>query len=96
MTGPGGRPILVPKPEHLIAVKLHAFKNDPERLWQDLADIGFDVLTTPTDVAVLRQFRSESPSWLMIDWRVLAAQVPPGALDRRPIANQRWQPFVLT
>jgi len=30
---------LVPKPEHLIAMKLRAIKNDPSRRLQDLADI---------------------------------------------------------
>lgn len=29
----------VPRPEHLIAMKLQAIKNDPERMLQDLADI---------------------------------------------------------
>lgn len=59
----------------------------------DLLD--FAVSTTPADVAALRRLRAESPSWLMIDWQVLAALVPPGALDRRPIADDRWRPFVL-
>jgi hypothetical protein len=39
--GPGGRPIRVPRPEHLIAMKVQAIKNAPERLWQDMADIGY-------------------------------------------------------
>ena len=39
--GPAGRPILVPKPEHLIAMKVRAMKDAPERVWQDLADIGY-------------------------------------------------------
>lgn len=59
----------------------------------DLLD--FNALVTPQDAAALRQLRAESPSWLLIDWRVLAALVPPGALDRRPIADDRWRPFVL-
>jgi hypothetical protein len=59
----------------------------------DLLDFGG--LTTPADVAALRRLRSQSPSWLMIDWQVLAALVPTGALDRRPIADDRWRPFVL-
>ena len=63
----------------------------------DNADGGLDftALMTPADVAAQRQFRSASPSWLLLDWRVLAALVPPDALDRRPIANDRWRPFVL-
>jgi hypothetical protein len=31
----------VPKPEHLVALKVHAIKNDPRRTIQDLADIQF-------------------------------------------------------
>lgn len=41
LPGPGGRSILVPKPEHLIAMKVQAIKNDPERTWQDLVDIAY-------------------------------------------------------
>jgi hypothetical protein len=37
--GPGGTAVLVPRPEHLAAMKVHAMKNDPERRLQDLADI---------------------------------------------------------
>jgi hypothetical protein len=31
----------VPKPEHLIAMKVQAMKDDPERTWQDLVDIAY-------------------------------------------------------
>jgi hypothetical protein len=41
LPGPGGAAIAVPKPEHLIAMKVQAIKEAPERTWQDLADIGF-------------------------------------------------------
>ena len=41
LPGPGGRSILVPKPEHLIAMKVQAIKDDPERTWQDLVDIAY-------------------------------------------------------
>ncbi len=37
--GPGGVEIAVPKAEHLIAMKVQAMKNDPERSFQELADI---------------------------------------------------------
>jgi hypothetical protein len=33
--------ILVPKPEHLAAMKVLAMKNDPSRTLQDLADVRF-------------------------------------------------------
>ena len=39
--GPGGRKVLVPRPEHLAAMKVVAMKNDPERTLQDLADVRF-------------------------------------------------------
>lgn len=39
VAGPQGRQLRVPKPEHLIAMKVLAMKNDPERASQDLADI---------------------------------------------------------
>ena len=45
-TGPGGQPILVPKPEHLAALKVTAMKNNPAREFQDMADIRF-LLTLP-------------------------------------------------
>jgi hypothetical protein len=41
LRGPGGRAILVPKPEHLIAMKVQAMKDAPERTWQDLVDIAY-------------------------------------------------------
>lgn len=39
VAGPQGRELRVPKPEHLITMKVLAMKNDPERAFQDLADI---------------------------------------------------------
>jgi hypothetical protein len=39
--GPGGRPIPVPKPEHLIAMKVQAIRDAPERGLQDLVDIAY-------------------------------------------------------
>ena len=41
LPGPGGVMIAVPKPEHLIAMKVSAMKDAPERIWQDMADIGY-------------------------------------------------------
>ncbi len=37
----GGMSVVVPKPEHLAAMKIHAMKNDPSRAFQELADIQF-------------------------------------------------------
>ena len=39
--GPAGRSIRVLRPEHLIAMKVQAMKNAPERRWQDMADIRY-------------------------------------------------------
>jgi hypothetical protein len=41
LPGPGGRPIAVPRPEHLAAMKVQAMKDAPERTWQEMADIGY-------------------------------------------------------
>ncbi len=41
LQGPGGLKIPIPSPEHLIAMKVVAMKNDPSRTYQDLADIRF-------------------------------------------------------
>ena len=41
LPGPSGRRILVPKPEHLIAMKVQAMRDAPERTWQDLVDIAY-------------------------------------------------------
>ena len=38
---PGGGTILVPRPEHLAAMKALATKNDPSRALRDLADVRF-------------------------------------------------------
>jgi hypothetical protein len=35
----GGRRALVPRPEHLVAMKVQAMKNDPSRALQDMADV---------------------------------------------------------
>jgi hypothetical protein len=36
-----GVSVVVPKPEHLAAMKVHAMKNDPSRAFQEMADIQF-------------------------------------------------------
>jgi hypothetical protein len=41
LPGPGGQPIPVPKPEHLIAMKVQAMRDAPERGLQDLVDIAY-------------------------------------------------------
>ncbi len=39
--GPGGRPVPVPRKEHLIAMKVQAMKNDPTRTLQEMSDVGY-------------------------------------------------------
>lgn len=34
-----GRPVAVPSPVHLIAMKVHAAKNDPSRTFREMADV---------------------------------------------------------
>jgi hypothetical protein len=41
LPGPGGRSIPVPRPEHLIAMKVQAIRDAPERGLQDLVDIAY-------------------------------------------------------
>ena len=41
VTGPGSRPIRVPRPEHLLAMKAAAIGNNPDRGIRDLADVQF-------------------------------------------------------
>jgi hypothetical protein len=41
LEGPRGLQIPLPKPEHLVALKVLAMKNDPARRIQDMADIRF-------------------------------------------------------
>ena len=56
LPGPAGRPIAVPKPEHLIAMKVRAMKDAPERMWQDLADIGYLLRIDGVDVEEARGY----------------------------------------
>jgi hypothetical protein len=37
----GGHDLVVPRPEHLAAMKIHAMKNDPGRSLQEMADIRY-------------------------------------------------------
>ena len=56
IAGPGGVEIPVPRPEHLIAMKLHAMHNDPGRRLQDLADIR-SLMTLPrVDRSLVRSY----------------------------------------
>ncbi|MEA2691175.1 MAG: hypothetical protein QOJ16_562 [Acidobacteriota bacterium] len=54
--GPGGRPVLLPKPEHLAAMKVLAMKNDPGRTFQELADIRFLIRLPGVDRQEVRAY----------------------------------------
>ena len=56
LSGPGGRRIPVPRPEHLIAMKVRAIGDAPERTYQDLADIGFLLRLEDVDRAEVRGY----------------------------------------
>lgn len=54
--GPGGRTMAVPRPEHLIAMKVQAMRDAPDRTWQDLADIVYLVRLEGVDRAEVRGY----------------------------------------
>jgi hypothetical protein len=54
LPGPDALETPVPKPEHLIAMKVQAMKNDPSRRFQDLEDIRFLVSLPDVDRDAVR------------------------------------------
>jgi hypothetical protein len=52
----GGRTVLVPSPEHLIAMKVHAMKNDASRTFAEMADIQFLMRLPGTDRLRVRHY----------------------------------------
>jgi hypothetical protein len=56
LPGPGGVTMAVPRPEHLIAMKVQAMKDAPERTWQDLVDIGYLLRLPGVDHAEVRGY----------------------------------------
>lgn len=55
LAGPGDLSIPVPRPEHLIAMKLHAIHNDPGRRLRDLADVRSLLALPGVDRAEVRE-----------------------------------------
>lgn len=49
-----GLELPVPRPEHLAALKVHAMKSDPERRYQDMADLRFLLRLPGIDTAEMR------------------------------------------
>lgn len=56
LPGPGGQPIPVPKPEHLIAMKVQAMRDDPQRVLQDLVDIAYLLQVDGVDREEAREY----------------------------------------
>lgn len=56
INGPGEATIPIPKPEHLIAMKVLAMKNDPDRVFQEMADIRVLMLRPGVDLDVVRGY----------------------------------------
>ena len=73
LPGPGGTLIPVPRPEHLIAMKVHAIRHDPARLWQDMADIAYLVRLDGVDRDQVRGYFVKGG--LEDKWRELEAHL---------------------
>lgn len=52
----GGISVAVPTPEHLAAMKIHAMKNDPSRVFQEPADIQFLAKLPGVDREEIRRY----------------------------------------
>lgn len=61
----GSREAPVPRAEHLAAMKVHAMRNDPSRLVQDLADVQHLLRLPETDRAEVRGYFEKAG---MLDW----------------------------
>lgn len=74
LPGPGGRLIAVPRPEHLIAMKVQAMRDAPERRWQDMADIGYLITLEGVDRAEVRGYFDKAG--LKGQWHELERHLP--------------------
>ena len=63
----------MPRPEHLIAMKVHAIRQDPARLWQDMADIAYLVRLDGVDRDEVRGYFAKAG--LEEKWRELEAHL---------------------
>ena len=61
----GDREVVVPRAEHLIAMKMQAIRNDPTRELQDLADIQYLLGLPETNRGVARGYFEKAG---MLDW----------------------------
>ena len=76
--GPGGEPVAVPRPEHLVAMKVRAIVEAPERTWQDLADIGYLVRLDGVDLGEVQGYFARAG----LEERCVSSNV---ASDTRPL-----------
>lgn len=56
----GEHRVPVPRPEHLVAMKVHAMKNDPPRTLREMADIQFLLSLPSIDEAEVRAYFEQS------------------------------------
>lgn len=56
LDGPGGVRVLVPRPEHLAAMKVAAMKDDPSRTLQEMLDVQFLLRLPGVDRAEVRGY----------------------------------------
>jgi hypothetical protein len=56
----GEHRVPVPRPEHLVAMKVHAMKNDPSRTLREMADIQFLLSLPSIDEAEARAYFEQS------------------------------------
>lgn len=56
VSGPGGRSLAVPRPEHLAAMKVFAMKNDPSRTFRELEDVRFLLTVDGVDREMVRGY----------------------------------------
>ncbi len=68
--GPGGRPVPLPRKEHLIAMKVQAMKNDPTRALQEMADVAYLLKLEGTNREEARDYFGKSG--LMDRWEELS------------------------
>jgi hypothetical protein len=86
----------VPKPEHLIAMKVQAIKNDPRRAFKDLADVqALMRLPEVDDAEALHRLRDGRPLSTEQYLRFLSRLEPQSPETLRVRPGPRGAPFVL-
>ena len=73
LAGPRGESVAVPRPEHLVAMKVRAIVEAPERTWQDLADIGYLIRLDGVNLGEVRGYFARAG--LEEKWRELERSI---------------------